>query len=187
MSIPSPLLFWECGCSQNCTSSGGEVGALLLSVTVLFPKMCCSLQSANAQAGEKAPEQVACAHPSCGSLPAPLPNCCRTSWAAAVVASDGEGGWRQQCWRGGFLRCRVEFWSFLQWAPASFIPVMNFHSAFVLLKLIPSSFQKCLCNSPLVGHCLQHNESAGANASQTVGGIAFTHSLCSHFCHCNCC
>lgn len=52
----------------NRMSPLGFVGALALHVTLLFPKIFCSLQSANPQATEKALQQVTCAHPSCGSM-----------------------------------------------------------------------------------------------------------------------
>lgn len=155
MSIPSPLQHvWVSGSTHsfgslgapNCTSPLGDVGALALYVIVLFPKICCSLQSANPQAIEKALHQVTCAHPICGSLPAAPPTAVAPAGVRLLTASI-RPGWRQQCWQGNFSHCQARFWSLLRSTPASFTPDTNFLAAFIFLKLIPSLFQKSLCHS----------------------------------------
>lgn len=79
-SILRPLQHIEVSDSAHSFGSMGapshvspleDVAALIaLCVTALFPRICCSLQSTNPQAIEKALHQVTCTHLSCKSMPA---------------------------------------------------------------------------------------------------------------------
>lgn len=88
--------------APNCTSPLGDVGALALHVTLLLPKICFSLQSANPQATKKALHQVTCAHLSSGSLPA-APQTAVAPAGVQLLTASIRPGWRRQWWQDKFL------------------------------------------------------------------------------------
>lgn len=79
-SILSPLQhIWVLDSAHSFVSMGAPshvspledvAASIALCVTTLFPRICCSPQSANPQAIEKALHQVTCTHLSCKSMPA---------------------------------------------------------------------------------------------------------------------
>lgn len=81
-SILSPLQpMWVLDSAHSSGSMGAPshvspledvAASIALCVTALFPRICCSLQSANPQAIEKALHQVTCTHVSWKSMPAVL-------------------------------------------------------------------------------------------------------------------
>lgn len=181
-------LFWECRWPQSHVSFG-RCGCFsgFVCVTALFPRICCSLQSANPQTIKKALQWVTCSHLSCKSMPAAPQNAVAPTGVQLSQRPSGldggSSGWQFLTLSGQVLIIAL-FHSSISYPS----PVTNFHAISTLLMLMTSVFQESPCNSPFPfnpheGHCLQHDSSAGATY-WIVGG--HTHQLHSYFCYTNC-
>lgn len=166
MSILSPLQhMWVLGSTHSFGSADApshaspleDVAASVgLCVTALFPRICCSLQSANPEAIEKALHQVTCTHLSCESVPA-APQTAAAPARMQLLTAFIRPGWRQ----GNFSHCQARFWSLLCSTPASLTPQPCYKFLYYLytLKLMTSVFQESPCDSPFPfnppeGYCL---------------------------------
>lgn len=133
--------FGSVGASSHVSPLENVATSVALCVTPLFPRIYCSLQSANPQTIEKALHQVTCTHLGCKSMPAVPQDAVASSgvrsihqaWVEAAVAGRAVS----RTVRPDFDHRSVPLQHLLLTSP-----ITNFHATSALVKLVTSVFQE---------------------------------------------